>query len=325
MKFKIKKIPTLKMSIGDRLKRARKRKKISLEKLEEITKVRKRYLEDIERNNFNNLPSPVYARGFLYKYASAVNIDPNEILDLFKQDQVLNNDSNQNLNDVLPKKNIKYPKVFITPKFILTALSVLLFLGFATYIYLQVSGFARAPELNIKNPLSTQLSIDSSSLKFDGSTSSGASVYINDQPIGVDLNGNFSEDVRLNNGINEIKISAKNKINKVTSKVYDVAVTLPSLAINAPTVLGNKSSTLDLKIQVDPNPVWLSVESDGKTVFQGVMLKDTSQEFQAEQEITINSGNAGSTHIFLNGKDMGTLGNEGEVKQGVKYTINMIK
>jgi len=313
------------MSIGERLKRARRRKKISLDELEEITKIRKRYLEDIERNNFDNLPSPVYARGFLFKYASAVGVDPQEILDLFNQVKTLEMDFSKNPAQPVPPKVVNYPKILITPKLIITLIVGMLFLGFIVYIFTQVRNFAKAPELIVTSPASDKLSINSSSLKIEGKASPGASVFINDQPINVELDGNFSEEVRLKDGINEIKVSAKNKTNKETAKIFDVAVKLPTLASQTPTVLGSKSLELVLKIQVGPNPAWLSVNADGKTVFQGVMLKDTFQEFRAEREIIINTGNAGSTHVFLQNEDWGVLGKEGEVKKGIKYTIDMVK
>jgi len=328
MRFKIKKIPSLKMSIGERLKRARRRKRLSLEQIEEITKVRKRYLEDIEKNRFDNLPSDVYAKGFLFKYAQAVGVDPKEIVDLFMQDRGLE-DSSKNPGQLedLPQKGIKYPKIMITPKLAVTLISIILFLGFFGYIFLEVKNFAKAPGLEISKPTSTEMNVNSSSLEVAGKTDPGASVFINGQPIDIDLSGNFTEEIRLGNGINEINIKAKNKTNKETDKSYIISAKLPEIVVTNPqgTVLGTQTKVIDLQIEVNPNPVWLSVDVDGNRVFEGVMLKGTSQEFKAETSIVLNCGNAGSTRIILNGKDWGILGKEGEVKKGIKYTTDMIK
>jgi len=322
MKFKIKKIPSLNMPIGKRLQRARKRKKLSLEEVEETTKVKKSYLENIERNNFNDLPSDVYTNGFIWRFAEAVGLNPKEIVDLFKQERGLENGTQAEIASGLPPKAVSYPKVMVTPKLLATITAILLFLGFSVYIFTQVSNFAKAPGLEIIKPKPLEFTSQSSGLNIEGKTDPGASVFINDQPIGVDLAGDFSEEVRLADGINEIKVSSKNKAGKKTIKIITASVKLPPIVQKT---TANKISGLVLLVEISPNPVWLSVEIDGKTIFQGVMLKGTSQEFRAEREIIVNTGNAGSTHIKLNGKDQGKLGNDGEVKRGIKYTQDMVE
>lgn len=323
MRFKIKKIPSLKMSIGERLKRARRRKRLSLEKLESMTKIKKRYLEDIERNNFDNLPSYVYARGFISRYAQAVGLDARELIEFFDQEKELNGATEGNRLAKLSQGPLEFPKMIITPKLVVTIISIILFLVFSGYIFYQVRNFAKAPKLDIISPESLELSINSSGLKIEGKTNSGASVFINEQPIGINLEGYFNEEVRLREGLNEIKVSARNKAHRENSKIINAAVKLPDIAKNP--VLGEKTSGLNLEIKIFPNPVWLSVDIDGKRVFQGIMLKDTFQEFKGEKEIILNSGNAGSTHIVFNGKDQGILGKEGETKRGIKYTLDMLE
>ena len=321
MRFRIKKIPVLKMPIGERLKRARRRKKLSLEKLEEITKVRKRYLEDIERNDYDNLPSDVYAKGFLFKYAEAVGLKSKEIIDHFKQERGLENMAED--EEEFSQKPIKTPKIIFTPRLIATLISIVLLIAFGTYIIFQIRNFAKAPELTIISPESEELKTNSSGLKIEGKTDPGASVFINEQPISVNLDGHFAEEVRLSEGINEVKISAKNKTQKETMKIVTASVKLPEIAKEATKTSAKKS--LFLKIDISPNPVWLSVDIDGKRVFQGVMLKGTNQTFQAEREIIVNTGNAGSTNLTLNKTKLGILGKEGEVKKNLKYTIDMVK
>ncbi|WNF35386.1 helix-turn-helix domain-containing protein [Bacillaceae bacterium IKA-2] len=62
--------------LGLRLKNARAEKNISLEELQSITKIQKRYLQAIEEGNLDILPGTFYARGFVKSYADAVGIDP---------------------------------------------------------------------------------------------------------------------------------------------------------------------------------------------------------------------------------------------------------
>lgn len=69
--------------LGQQLKKARLDKGISLEQLEEVTKIRKRYLEAIEEGDYNVLPGSFYVRAFIKSYSEAVGLNPGEVLDLY--------------------------------------------------------------------------------------------------------------------------------------------------------------------------------------------------------------------------------------------------
>jgi cytoskeleton protein RodZ len=56
--------------IGPVLEKARKERGLSLEEAEHATKIRKRYLAGLEREDFGVLPDVIYARGFLKTYAN---------------------------------------------------------------------------------------------------------------------------------------------------------------------------------------------------------------------------------------------------------------
>ncbi|WP_438448289.1 helix-turn-helix domain-containing protein [Gorillibacterium sp. sgz5001074] len=72
--------------LGQLLKKARLDRGISLEDLQETTKIRKKYLECIETGNYNALPGNFYVRAFIKSYAEAVGLDPNEVLQLYRND-----------------------------------------------------------------------------------------------------------------------------------------------------------------------------------------------------------------------------------------------
>lgn len=74
------------MTLGERLKEARETKGLSLDSLQETTKIQKRYLIAIEEGNFKILPGKFYARAFIKEYAIAVGLDANELLEEFKEE-----------------------------------------------------------------------------------------------------------------------------------------------------------------------------------------------------------------------------------------------
>ncbi len=65
--------------LGQKLREARETKGFSLDQLQEMTKIQKRYLVSIEEGNYDVLPGEFYVRGFIKQYAEAVGLDPEEI------------------------------------------------------------------------------------------------------------------------------------------------------------------------------------------------------------------------------------------------------
>lgn len=72
--------------LGKRLREARLEKGMSIEDLQEITKIQKRYLLGIEEGNYSMMPGPFYVRAFIKQYAEAVGLNPEEIFEQYKSD-----------------------------------------------------------------------------------------------------------------------------------------------------------------------------------------------------------------------------------------------
>jgi cytoskeletal protein RodZ len=68
------------------LREARVAKEISLEDLQEKTKIQKRYLLAIEEGNFDRLPGHFYTRAFIKSYAEAVGLDSNLIFETYQSE-----------------------------------------------------------------------------------------------------------------------------------------------------------------------------------------------------------------------------------------------
>ena len=67
-------------NIGQTLKAAREKKGYTLDDLQQITKIQKRYLIAIEENNFEALPGQFYVRAFVRQYANTVGLDGDAVV-----------------------------------------------------------------------------------------------------------------------------------------------------------------------------------------------------------------------------------------------------
>ena len=68
--------------LGDVLKNARENKGLSLDEVALETKIQKRYLADLEDENFEDMPGKVYERGFLRTYAEVLGLEKKVVLEL---------------------------------------------------------------------------------------------------------------------------------------------------------------------------------------------------------------------------------------------------
>src|SRR5688572_1471155 len=72
--------------VGETLQLARERKGVDLYRAERDTKIRLRYLSALEDGAYEDLPAPVYTKGFLRNYAIYLGLDPEEILERWRDE-----------------------------------------------------------------------------------------------------------------------------------------------------------------------------------------------------------------------------------------------
>ena len=58
---------------------------------------------------------------------------------------------------------------------------------------------------------------------------------------------------------------------------------------------------------------WTEVSVDGKPVFEGILEKGKSENWQGKESVVVRVGNAGALDVSLNGKQLGKFGDNGEV------------
>jgi len=70
-------------SFGEELRREREIRGISLKEIADATKISKRFLEAIERNDHKTLPAPVFTRGFVREYARYLGLNSDEMVNRY--------------------------------------------------------------------------------------------------------------------------------------------------------------------------------------------------------------------------------------------------
>ncbi|HET6493863.1 MAG TPA: RodZ domain-containing protein [Thermoleophilia bacterium] len=70
--------------IGNTLREARVRRKLTLQQVEEDTKIRVKYIQAMENEDFDVMPGATYVKGFLRTYAAYLGLDPDVVVDEYR-------------------------------------------------------------------------------------------------------------------------------------------------------------------------------------------------------------------------------------------------
>lgn len=302
--------------LGKQLKAVRRTAGLSMEQVAMATKIRPKFLKAIEEGSYEDFPAEVYIRGFLENYAKFLGFPADQVLTQYKRERGISGTPGPTRLDI-PKGRLRSSSVTITPKTLWISLGVLSAFVAAGYIFSQVSGFASPPDLEVTDPGPSAI-IASDSVTVKGKTEPGAELAINSQPVPTDSQGGFSEKVRLLPGTNSLRVTAKNKTGRERVVNRSVVVQQPSAPPSAAPVAG----VLTLTVKTGPNSAYVTIQADGKTAFQGLLIANTEQTFTATSRFLLTTSNAGSTRVLLNGQDKGPVGAEGQYRRGIEYLLS---
>jgi cytoskeletal protein RodZ len=271
--------------LGNRLKEARLAKNLSLDDLQTITKIQKRYLVGIEEGNYASMPGNFYVRAFIKQYAEALNLNPDEIFETYKNEiPASHNDEIHHLSRVKTHKGIskRDSKVFdVLPKVLIGVFVI----GIASLLYYFIYNHAG-------NNKDQTISKDTQQVKIEKSAQ--LEKVKADQAATADNNDSTTN-----------KQAAKPKVE--TPPPADT----PKQVLTAVQTQGN-TTTYDLKNAnkfvvklVSKGQTWVSIKNGKqKTFFQGILKKGAvdsqTQDLSTENMAVIRIGNAADTDIYIN-------------------------
>lgn len=195
-------------TIGSFIKEARVRRKYSLEKLENITKIKKDFIIGLEKQDWASLPDFPVLTGFVRNISKALGLDEGSTIAILKRDY--------------PPKSLSInPKPDVSDKFVwnpkltfLVGVGVVL-VAVVSYLLISYIQFLSPPSLEVFEPKDEQV-VTESSLKVSGKTTTDAVVTVNNQPFIVSDEGAFEGEIEVFEGTEEIIIKATSRSGKQT-------------------------------------------------------------------------------------------------------------
>src|SRR5215210_2082208 len=273
--------------IGRFLEQKRKERGLSLEEVEQATKIRKRYLTGLEREDYAMLPDAVYAQGFLKTYANYLGLDGEALSQQLKSRRKPRRERGINYNNP-PESSFERPLISpggltgtekrkISTSAVVTLLVALLALAVVIGTLYFVGRGVLASRSQEDNPPAV----------------SGENPPRQEQQ----------------------KVAAKDKTPEATPAKEDAAGSDGNA--DQEKQAGAKQSappdTLQVLVTVKERPSWLLIRADGAQAYEQVAQPGFSRTFEAEHRLYIKSGDAGAVTVEINGQDVGTLGQTGDV------------
>jgi len=274
--------------LGNRLKEARLAKGLSLDDLQTMTKIQKRYLTGIEEGNYSSMPGDFYVRAFIKQYVEALDLDPEEIFETYKNEipathteELPQQLSRVKTHKVLSESN---SKVFdILPK-ILIAIVVI---GVASVLYYFITNNVNSDSAEQKSGNNDPVTYVKSKDLDKAKTNSKTDDTTKDQQKETDQNKAASDEEK----------TSETEVPKQEMTVAE------SSGKNTTYSLKNADKFV-VKL-VSKGQTWVSVKNGkGKSFFQGMLqtgATDTQTvDLSAESEAVIVVGRTLDTDIFVN-------------------------
>lgn len=269
--------------IGPLLEKARKERGLTLEEAEHATKIRKRYLVGLERENYGVLPDAVYAQGFLKTYANYLGLDGEGLARELKNRRRPRREravasygygygaphaSEFDKPLVSPGQFGRKERRKISAATIFTLLVALLALAAVVGSLYYVGRGAQSAG---QSPPSQEGAADERVANQQAAN-------------GQEPEGETPDRGAPEGGGGEIAAAAE-----------------------------PRPDSLSVVVSVEDDPSWLSVVVDGELAYEQIADPGFSRTFEGERGISIKTGNAGAVGVEVNGQDLGRLGESGEV------------
>ena len=276
------------LRIGEILQEARRERGLSLHEVEQATKIRKRYLEGLEREDYCVLPDAVYVQGFLKTYANYLGLDGERLSQELKRRRSPRRE--RRMNHAVPGSS-GFDKPLISPGGLAEA---------------ERSRLAPAVALTLAVVLLVAAVIGA--LYYVGQSSQRASSPP-EQQASPAAGGGERPAEEAGGGQRDGGEAQRGPAPEQQRRAEERQPAAGEEA-NAGEV---SPETLEVLVSVEGAPSWMSIQSDGSVVYEGIAEPGFSQTFEASQEVTLTTGNAGAVRVEVNGQSVGVLGGDGEV------------
>ena len=272
--------------LGNALKEARERKGLSLDDLQNITKIQKRYLVGIETGNYDMMPGKFYVRAFIKQYAEAVGLEPEEVFEQFKNDipSVHDEEVPEQLSRVQTKKTmspVQSKLLDALPKILLGVFIV----GIAVLVWILVSKYVN-PEETTKNQGGNDI------------------VMIEDEDSPLNSQDENKEEDKI---ANENEDTDQDQAEEDSAQEEDQKQTLTAIESSGKNTTYELTNAEEFKVKfVSTGNPWVGIQDQNGSYLYNQTLTEgqesEEQDLSDQSQVLLNIGRADETQVYINGE-----------------------
>jgi cytoskeleton protein RodZ len=278
-------------NFGERLKKTRENRKITLDEVAKSTKISTRMLRALEEEKFHELPGGVFNKGFVRAYARHLGLDEEKTLADYMAamggDPEPPKPEDAELRAIAERKEKERQvnRSASLPWGMFAVLLLLVALGLSVWGFYSREQVRSGPAHQIPDYSQSGKS------KTSEPVASGPTVP---EPAPADAG------------------SGPQTTTPVTTQAAATPAPTPLTASYNPSTTPAPGSFMVLIIAHENS--WVSISADGKSVYSDTLVAPGEKSVQATQQVVLRAGNAGGLAIFFNGKKLPPMGEAGEAK-----------
>ncbi len=272
--------------IGELLEQARRERGLSLRDVENATKIRTRYLEGLEREDYSMLPDQVYVQGFLKTYANYLGLDGEGMAQEFKERRAPRRE--RQFNYERPRGS-EFERPVMSPG------------GLAGTERRRISG---ATILTVVLAL-ILIVLVGGALYYVGSRSAGTpgtddAASVEPAPPEREPEKPAAREPEPR-PVEEEAPAPEQPEREAPAEPADEA---PDEAADG---------DVDVVLSVGDRASWLNVESDGAVVYYETAQAGFILNFEGREYVSVTAGDAGAVSVEVDGRPVGPMGYDGQV------------
>lgn len=216
-------------TIGETLRAAREARLETLEDAERATRVAKKHIAALERNDLGTLPEPVYAKKFVKALAAHYGLDPEAAAESVLREM------SAGAGTPVPR----HPANFIagrslaaSPLLFKSAIIAAVFVAIVGYFIFSIQSILRPPPITLYSPQDDQV-FPNGRVVLEGTTEPEVDLAINGEPVSIEADGSFKETLNLPPGISHLRLSAKKKHSREHEMLVKVVIDEPHQTASA--------------------------------------------------------------------------------------------
>ncbi len=268
---------------GYSLKKAREQHGLSLKQVAVAIKINAAVIENIEKENFDQLPKPVFTRGFIRTYCKYLDLDEEDILKKFDDQTNFTNNTAKRAEIEADTTAGKTPFFLIVSKTLipLFIISALVAAGYGVFLVTQ----------KYQNEVSVVKTDDIQAIHTAHENTTDVEAEGSNTPTSTETKSNADK----------------------ADKSVSTAAKAPSTTTTAPSVKPAESAIPEAEITqrltLEPSAKTLvQIQIDDEEVQKIILRPDVNRTFQAKKRIKLSISDAGAVNIIYNRKDLGVLG-----------------